>query len=210
MCSLDGMSLGEKDRRLVRLIVAIALGRWDELSLLRESAPLGEPDREWREVVLMAHLFAGIPRQVEAYEVLDKHGGLGVLEEGEDRSEDDVRARGEALFDRIYGTNAASVRPRLYSFHPDFGKWVQEHAYGRVLSRPGLTADRRELCAIGALASLGQSRQLASHVRGAALCGATREQIEGVLDAIADLLTPERILRARTVIERFVSFAPQA
>jgi 4-carboxymuconolactone decarboxylase len=202
------MSLGEKDRRLVRLIVSIALGRWDELSRLRGAAPPGEPDRAWREVVLMAHLFAGFPRQVEAYEVLDKCGGLGELEDGEDRAEDDVRARGEALFDRIYEANAAFVRSRLFSFHPDFGKWVQEHAYGRVLSRPGLGADKRELCAIAALASLGQSRQLASHVRGAERCGATRAEIDGVLEAIADLLTPERVMRARTIVERFVSSDP--
>jgi alkylhydroperoxidase/carboxymuconolactone decarboxylase family protein YurZ len=199
------MTLSEKDRRLVRLTVSIALGRWDELSRLRENAVAPEPDREWREVVLMTHLFAGIPRQVEAYEVLDKKGGLGVLEEYEHMNESPVLARGEALFDQIYGSNATPVRERLYAFHPDFGRWVQEHAYGRVLSRPGLAPDRRELCAIGALAALGQDRQLASHVRGARACGATRDQIYGVLDTIADLVTPERLIRARVILDRFIA-----
>ncbi len=201
------MSLSEKDRRLVRMTAAIALGRWEILSSIRENAPVGEPDREWREVVLMTHLFAGIPRQVEAYEMLDRHGGLGALEDGEDRNEDDVRARGENLFDQIYGSNAEPVRARLYSFHPDFGKLVQEHAYGRVLSRPGLSAARRELCAVGALAVLAQDRQLASHVRGAEACGAKRAEIFSVLDVVGDLIAEDRRDRVRAIFDRFVSDA---
>lgn len=154
----------------------------------------------------MAHLFAGIPRQVEAYEVLDRAGGLGAIEDGEHEGHDnEVLARGEALFDRIYGSNASDVRARLYSFHPDFGDWVQRHAYGRVLARPGLGADKRELCAIAALAALGQGRQLASHARGAEACGASRTEIYEVLEAITDLITPERLLRAKTILDRFVS-----
>lgn len=201
------MSLSEKNRRLVRITAAIALGRWEILSAIRENAPVGEPDREWREVVLMTHLFAGIPRQVEAYEMLDRHGGLGVPDADEVRNEGDVRARGEALFDRIYGTNAEPVRARLFSFHGDFGKFVQEHAYGRVLSRPGLEAHQRELCAIGALAVLSQDRQLASHVRGAEACGAKRDEIFAVLEVIDDLLEADRRDRVRAIFERFVSDA---
>lgn len=157
----------------------------------------------------MAHLFAGIPRQVEAYEVLARHGGLGAREPDEDRdgtlNNEAAIARGGALFDLIYGSNAESVRARLYSFHDDFGAWVQRHAYGRVLSRPGLDAATRELCAIGALAALDQLRQLASHARGAQACGASREAIYGVLESIADLLDADRIARAKTILDRFVS-----
>lgn len=157
----------------------------------------------------MAHLFAGIPRQVEAYEVLSRHGGLGALEpdEDQDRTLDNEAAiaRGGSLFDLIYGSNASSVRSRLYSFHDDFGTWVQRHAYGRVLSRPGLDAATRELCAVGALAALDQLRQLASHARGAEACGASRASIYGVLESISDLVDADRIARAKTVLDRFVS-----
>src|SRR5688500_8150123 len=71
--------LGAKDQRLIRLVAAIVLGRWDEVEHLRKSAPSSEPDRAWREAVLMSHLFGGVPRLVEAYEVLERVGGLGQI-----------------------------------------------------------------------------------------------------------------------------------
>jgi len=71
------MSLTPREERLVRLSAAIALGRGDVLAELRRTVPEGEPDRGWREAVLQAHLFAGVPRVVEACGVLAAHGGLG-------------------------------------------------------------------------------------------------------------------------------------
>ena len=56
---------------------------------------------------------------------------------------------------------------------------------------------------MSALAALGQDRQLASHVRGSLRCGATRADIETVLDAVADLIEPERLERARAVLAFF-------
>lgn len=193
----------DEDRRLARLFVAIVLGDWDEVRAIRERAPPGEPDRSWREAVLQVHLFAGFPRQVEAYEVLAEVGGLG--EEGPDEAlgEPDLEDRGRELFAHIYGKNAKAVEDRLHAHHDDFGRWIVGHAYGRVLSRPGLAANRRELLAVGALAATGQTRQLASHARGAIHCGATPAEVLAVIDAAADLIRPERLEAAREVAAKF-------
>lgn len=199
--------IDDRTARLVRLSALVVLGDWEGLTALRASAPQGEPDRAWREVVLQSHLFAGFPRLVEAYEVLDAAGGLGPWdeEEGEDlQGEEAAREhRGAALFERIYGDNAAGVRARLASFHPDYHRWIAQHAYGRVLARPGLGAEVRELCAVAALLALGQDRQLASHARGAVHCGAAPAHVAAVPDCLADLVPPDRLARGRDVLERF-------
>ncbi len=192
-----------RQERLVRLTTLIVLGDWDGLRAARAAAPAGEPDRAWREVVLQSHLFAGFPRVVEAYEVLTQAGGLGDPLPEEKEGPGEFTARGAPLFERIYGEAAQGVRARLASFHPDYGHWVAEHAYGRVLSRPGLDAATRELCAVAALLALGQERQLASHARGAVRCGASPAQVAAVAECIAEWVLPERLERGRAVLLRF-------
>jgi 4-carboxymuconolactone decarboxylase len=199
------MSLSEADSRLLRLFLACVVGDWDEVRRVRREAGPGEPNRSWREALLQVHLFAGMPRQVEAGGILATAGGLGDLDADETEADPDVRVRGEALFDRIYADDSVAVRAMLARGHPEFERWVIEHAYGRVLSRPGLSPKRRELLAIVALAALGQERQLASHVRGALRCGATPAEVSAALDGVEDLVEPAfpgRLDGARRLIAR--------
>ena len=196
------MSLSDSERRLLRLFTAAVLGRFDEVVRVRQQAGAGEPDRRWREAVLQVHVFAGFPRLVETYGALESAGGLGEVDPSELEAKTDV-ARGRELFERIYAGDAPAVRAKLERHHGAFARWIEEHAYGRVLARPGLSADRRELLAVAALAALGQERQLASHVRGCLRCGATRAELDAALDAIADLVQPARIEQARRIVERF-------
>jgi alkylhydroperoxidase/carboxymuconolactone decarboxylase family protein YurZ len=197
------MTLSAADRRLVRLSTAIALGRWDELRALRRAAPPGEPDRRWREVLLQAHLFAGFPRAVEAASVLVEAGGLGACAPDELEPAAADPARGRALFERIYSDRAAAVSGALERAHPLLARWIAEHAYARVLAREGLAPDRRELCAVAALAAQEQDRQLAAHARGAVRLGATGAEVHAALDEIVDLLAPAALERAREVIAHF-------
>ena len=203
------MSLSSSELALVRLFTAAVLGRHDELVRIRRAAAPGEPDRRWREAVLQVHVFAGFPRLVETYGVLAAEGGLGQPEASEFDPEPEalVRARGRSLFDRIYADDADEVRALLASHHGEFAAWIESHAYGRVLARPGLSADRRELLAVCALSALGQERQLASHVRGSLRLGATRAELDEALAAVSDLFEPGRAERAQRVLERF---APKA
>ena len=195
-------ALDERDMKLVRLFTACVLGNWDEVRRVRASASAnaGEPDRRWREAVLQVHVFAGFPRLVEAYGVL---GSLGEFDADELDASRDVSTRGTDLFTRIYAGDATEVRAMLERHHPDFARFILAHAYGAVLARPGLSADRRELLAVAALAALGQERQLASHARGAVRLGAKPAEVHAVLDAIADLVDASRLEDARRVVERF-------
>lgn len=192
--------LGPKDTRLIRLFSAIVLGDWPRLTEVRASAPSGEPDRAWREAVLQSHLFAGFPRTVEAFEVLEEAGGLGSLDPEE---LEPFGGDGGPLFERIYAGLAEPVRQRLTSHHPVFAAWILDHAYGRVLSRPGLAPDRRELLAVAALAVTHQERQLMSHARGAVRCGASSQEVVATLDLVEDLIDPDHLPRLREVVSRF-------
>ena len=196
------MSLVPADRRLVRLAALITLGDWDELRALRRAAPDGEPDRRWREVLLQSHLFAGFPRMVEAASRLAEAGGLGPSEADELLEARDPGA-GRRLFESIYAEQAAAVRADLAGFHPLLARWIDEHAYSRVLARPGLAPDRRELCAVAALAAQEQERQLASHARGAVRLGANVAEVQAVVEEIRDLLAPPALERAREVVAHF-------
>lgn len=191
-----------KTGRLLDLTTAVVLGDWKWLAELRKQAPAGEPDRAWRETLLQCHLFAGYPRVVEAFETLSRHGGMGAVPAEETEAEGDL-ARGRQLFETIYADLAPEVERRLGEFHPDFAHWISEHAYGRVLSRPGLEPQVRELCAVTALTVTGQTRQLASHVRGAIRLGANEDALHAVLDRVGGHTPPEALERARACVEQF-------
>ena len=191
---------------LLHLSVAIVQGDWKRLRQLRLEAAPGQPDRAWREAVLQTHLFAGFPRLVEALGVIEKAGGLGQVQPEEcmptcDESED--IARGFDFFGQIYGDGATRIRDMLHGYHPEWGRWILGHAYGRVLARPGLPPDQRELCAVVCLAALDQERQLASHARGAVRCGATPAAVRAALETVEAHLDPLLVARAHKVIEAF-------
>lgn len=197
------MALSDTDRILIRLSVGICTGDWELLRRLRTGAPAGEPDRRWREALLQAHLFAGLPRVVEACGVLDEVGGLGEPDEDEARHQGDRFEAGRALFERIYAGQAEAVRETLERCHPVLARWIEGHAYGRVLARPGLSLDRREILAVACLTALGLDRQLASHVRGAMFAGASRDELVATLDTIVDLVDETRLRHALRTVERF-------
>ena len=119
------------------------------------------------------------------FEVLEPMGGLG--HPGPEELESSVdEVRGSELFESIYGDQANLVRDRLHAFHPQAANWIAEHAYSRVLARPGLEPVERELLAVTALIVTEHEQQLISHVRGALRLGATRLDLEGVLAALGD------------------------
>ena len=194
----------EKAARLARLFTAICLGKFDVVRELRSAAPEGEPDRAWREAVLQTHLFSGFPRLVQAYGVLDAEGGLGEPEPGEYDLGVDTDARGAALFDTIYANAADKMRERLASFRPDFATWLLEHAYGHVLSRPGLDPALRELLSVCVLAAMDQPAQFESHARGALHLGATQEDLSSALDVAQELAPDAPIERAREAASKLV------
>ena len=148
----------------------------------------GAPAASLLEIATMAHLFGGFPRAIQGLLQLDRcladRGIESAANETPVRSRGDDRARGEALFRQIYGDSTDTVLARLASPARDFQDIVLEHAYGRILSRPGLSAPEREWFAVAALAALDCPAQLKSHVRGALRLGVEIAEIEQLAAAL--------------------------
>jgi len=140
------------------------------------------------ETALMLMLYAGYPSALESLRVLN---GVwpGRARRSREGSPAQWRARGTALCRRVYGSAHARLIPMVQQLHPDLAVWMEEHGYGRVLSRPGLQVRERELITIAALAALGWERQLVSHLLGARRVGAGAEEVRNAFRtglAVAD------------------------
>lgn len=141
------------------------------------------------EVILQTHLFAGYPRAINALSAAHEIGvadsARPLSEVAEAKPGKTWREAGESLCAAIYGAGYSQLRERMTALHPAIDRWMIEIGYGRVLSRPGLSARERELCAIAVLAGMDVVPQLESHLRGALRVGATEAECRGVLDHTA-------------------------
>ena len=105
----------------------------------------------------------------------------------------EFRRQGESLFRTIYGSHTDVVLGALDQFHSQLKDWILVDAYGKILSRPGLSPKERELCAVAALLVSDDTRQLSSHIRGAIHCGAEEQEIQSAIQSIQFLVNPEQI-----------------
>lgn len=170
------------DRSLIAIFAAVVHHPARAEQALVEARVNDAEAEKLLELLLMTHLFAGIPRLINALESFRRHVGSATEDEEPRRLASDdidaVRRRGAAMFETIYGENTRRVLDDLDRFHPEIRDWILVFAYGLVLSRPGLDARTRELAAVAALVVSGDRRQLLSHERGARRLGASDAEIE--------------------------------
>jgi len=134
------------------------------------------------ETALMLVPHAGYPAALEALRALHE-AWPGHARTARALTTARVRARGAALCRRVYGAVTPRLLASLRTLHPDMAEWVVADGYGRVLSRPGMSARARELVAVAVLGATGWERQLVSHLRGASRCGASPRELERALAA---------------------------
>ncbi len=199
------MALDQPTTHLVKISAAVTLG--DEAlveTVLRDGVEAGLEVQQIREMLLQVVLFSGFPRVINAFEKLAEMVPTTASGEAAPVPADYWEAEGRALFGRIYGRNAERVVTALQGYHPDLADWILRDAYGKVLSRPALSPQIRELAAVAMLSLLNLPRQLLSHARGALHVGATAEQIRAVVDLIAPLCSSEIATMARTEVEKAI------
>jgi alkylhydroperoxidase/carboxymuconolactone decarboxylase family protein YurZ len=124
----------------------------------------------------MLMLHAGYPAALEAVRLLadDWPGRARRSREGTPAA---WRRRGAALCARVYGPVFGRLLAHVRRMHPDLAAWMIEQGYGRVLSRPGLSARDRELAAVATLSASAWERQLVSHLLGARRLGAPHASV---------------------------------
>jgi 4-carboxymuconolactone decarboxylase len=156
------------------------------------------------EIGLQLGLFAGFPRCIS---VMGMIAGIWGPTSEAPRSLapatlDEIRRRGFDLFRLIYAHHADRVLADLHRFDPDIVDLVIVGAYGRILSRPELSAATRELCAVAALTVSGDLKQLSSHARGAIHCGAEADRLFDVLGLIEPLTDPRHSVEAQAIVAK--------
>jgi 4-carboxymuconolactone decarboxylase len=101
----------------------------------------------------------------------------------------------------VYG-DVREAAAHVRDLHPALDAWMVIDGYGKVLSRPGLDLERRELCVVAACAAMGQDRQLHSHLHGALNVGVHPDVIIASIEAVAELIGAERARSARLLLAR--------
>src|SRR5256885_6023238 len=181
---------------LVRVAAALAEGRIDVLrDRFGAARAAGVPDRWIEELLLKSLLVGGSPLALVAFGVWrevsgpvsaprDGGRGGGGGGGGEELAHEDWQAwaqRGSTVCAAVYGRAYHKLLLNLRALHPALEDLVLVDAYGKVIGRPGLDLQRRELCTVAAIAVLGAAQQLHSHLRGALNTGASQEEVEAVL-----------------------------
>ena len=191
--------------KLVRLSAIITSGAEPDLRAafieVRDDVPA-----EWvEELVLQSYLFAGFPRGLTAAREWRRVSGRAApaMDEGADYGNAAVwRARGEKTCRTVYADRYEPLRVNVRELHPALEAWMIVEGYGKVLSRPGLDLQRRELCVIASCAAARQDRQLHSHQHGALNVGIAPADVDAALDAIADVIDEADAHRVRLLWAR--------
>ena len=195
----------EPTLRLVRLSAIITSGSESELRAAFAAVNDIVPAAWVEELVLQSYLFAGFPRGLTAAREWRRISGVPApaFDDGADYSRAPAwRASGEETCGRVYGARYGALRENVRSLHPALDAWMIVEGYGKVLSRPGLDLQRRELCVIASCAAARQDRQLHSHLHGALNVGVGPADIEAAIVAIADILGDEDARKVRLLWAR--------
>jgi alkylhydroperoxidase/carboxymuconolactone decarboxylase family protein YurZ len=172
-------------QRLYALIAANANAGL--LSSMRHGWAFLKPSeqRAGLEAVLEIAVFAGHHRLHNALRTLHEEGiaDIAVDVEAEDTVDyTKFPENGEAVMSMIYTNTLPGLTKSIQKMHPDIWAWINEWAYGQVLARPNLTVVEREFVALACMVGNATFPQLRSHMRGALNCGATTDEVRGILD----------------------------
>ncbi len=148
---------------------------------------------EVEESLLQSYLFLGFPSAIEALRRWRAHGVKtpGASDEGPES----WLKRGEQTCATVYGDHYESLRENIARFHPDLDRWMVLEGYGKVLGRPGLSLDIREMLIVAMLVVQGEKgrRQLRSHLRGALNAGVAPDDVEKTIHRAARFAPVENL-----------------
>jgi len=166
-----------------------AIGRRQEAArILRDGLErLKIPRAMFSELFLHLSLLLGFPAMLDGFEMLLVLKPLEKQPGSPHPRRLHTRRGGLAILSRIYGNQTKRLLRRLDELHPELPARIVEDAYGRIVSRAGLSLREREIVSVVALALGGYRRQLYSHVRGALRVGVPPRTLGSVLTAVERL-----------------------
>jgi 4-carboxymuconolactone decarboxylase len=184
-------------------------------SEFRAALQEGLTPEEIAELILQSLLFDGYPTALEGFLTLQAliPGRLPAESLSERYSGVQIeiwRDRGESLCRRIYGGNFERLMNNVSAFSPTLQEWMLLEGYGRVLARPSLPIQLRELGIIAILTVKNQPRQLHSHLRGGIHVGLSASQLEAAVALCRDYTTKRNIASARRILSRVTAVRQDA
>lgn len=193
---------------LVRIAAAIAGADENTTRTIMERAVGFVDPQAVDEVILQSYLFAGFPRTLNAARSWRAISGAPAPAEDESaalRNGAEWERKGEATCEIVYGESYQLLRENVRKLHPALDAWMITDGYGKVLSRPQLDLQTRELCIVAACAATGQQRQLHSHLHGALNSGVPHDTLSSAIDALEGQVTQEELARCRSLLSHVIS-----
>lgn len=200
--------LGSDNNGAIRLlaIYSAAIVLDDEALLqmvVNDAQRLGVERSDLYEVVLQSYLFLGFPRMLNAANILNQQlpaeqsqTNLGPISNNESK---DWWEKGTVLCRQIYGDKYEPLKQKVAAMAPEIFRWMLIEGYGKVLSRPGLSIQKRELSIIAFLIVDNRPMQLKYHILGAMNVGVSTEMICQIIGDLRSL-APEGTDRANEIL----------
>jgi 4-carboxymuconolactone decarboxylase len=159
------------------------------------------------ELIFQSLLFDGYPCALEGLIVLNEMLGerprKGAPREAYSPENIELwRERGLALCSQIYGGKFKSLLRNVKALSPSLKEWMLVEGYGRILGRPGLDIQLRELGIVAMLTVKRRPRQLESHIRGAMRLGISRIQLLSAMDLCKPLGMLKDVNRAMIICRK--------
>lgn len=99
---------------------------------------------------------------------------------------DELFDKGMAVRKAVLGeAHVARAEANKTDFDADWQRYVAEHAWAAVWTRPGLEKRIRSMLTIAMLASLGRLDELGLHIRATRNTGVTQDEVKEVLLQVA-------------------------
>jgi 4-carboxymuconolactone decarboxylase len=194
----DRGALAPPERAVVRLSAALATRSAEAVRAELEAAAEDADPVHVEETLLQSYLFLGYPVALNAFrdwrQLSDRVAPPAAAEDPAQ-----WEARGHAVCRVVYGGQYARLKANVRRLHPNMERWMIAEGYGKVLGRPEMALELRELCIVALLAVLEAPRQLYSHLRGAFHAGATPQRIEATLAEARSIGAPSAAREAREV-----------
>ncbi|KAJ2465835.1 hypothetical protein GGI02_004575 [Coemansia sp. RSA 2322] len=171
-------------------IADIAQRRLSQLEHLSEKTLFVQ---QTREAILKMTGLMGMPRTIHAMASLMSVIGpdsdlameiakIPTMRNRANYDYEQMRARGQAQFNCVYGSQAMEVHEEVRGLYPELAEVAIVDLYGRLLSENRYLSGRdTELCIIGALVPQNAPVQLNNHCKGAVNLGATKEMVQAAL-----------------------------
>jgi len=138
-------------------------------------------ERMFSELFLHLSLLLGFPTMLEGLATLRKIAGKSRTVQERVQSAQLVARRGKKVLRRIYGKTFDRLLINLKFLHDIVPAVIVRDVYGRIVARPGMSLQEREIVNVVVLSIQRLDQQLYSHLRGALRIGVSGKTLRSAI-----------------------------